>query len=1194
MNCTSCGSANREGQRFCGMCGAPLARVCATCGAPSAADQRFCGECGTRLGDAAAPASPAAASPSLSPDKPPIAERRHVSVLFADLVGFTSLSDQRDAEDVRELLSRYFDSARTVITRYGGTVEKFIGDAVMAVWGAQTIQENDAERAVRAALELVDAVAAFGEEAGMPGLAARAGVLTGEAAVTVGAVGQGMIAGDLVNTASRVQSVAEPGTVYVGDGTRQATESAIVYADAGAHPLKGIAVPVRLWRAQRVVAGNGGALRPTGLEPPFVGRDREIRLLKEYLHAAGDERKARLLSIVGVGGVGKSRLAWEFFKYVDGLSEITYWHRGRCLAYGEGVAYWALAEMVRMRAGIVENEPPSTAREKLRTTVEKFVAGEDERRWVEPRLAHLVGLEEGAASDPRDLYAAWRFFFEQMAAEKVTVLVFEDMQWADSGLLDFVEYLLEWSRGSRIFIVTLARPEISDRRPGWGAGKRGLTSLYLEPLTPDAMKQLLAGMVPGLPEDLSARIRERAAGIPLYAVETVRMLLDRGLLVEDEGTYRARGSLDALEVPESLHALIAARLDSLPAEERQLLQDAAVLGKSFTAHALRAVTGVTGADIDRVLGALVDKDMLTIQSDPRSPERGQYLFVQDLVRSVAYGTLARRDRKARHLAAAGYLESEWSEEEEVAEVVASHLAEAYSADPDAEDAAGIRERALAALVRAGDHAASLAGANSAQRYYERALELAADDDERARLHFSAGQMAWMQGQATEAANHFEAAIELTDTADRAGVARALNELASVRSGTGETAEAIELAQRALRILTEAPQDEDHEGDIARIEGRVAKFFYQRGDFDEALARAERALPIAEAAAMLDVLAYALDTKACILSGQGRLTEAEILELGALEIATAHGLRETTIISGNAGATLEEADRPEGALALYEQGETAARRMGNRRPAIHNTMGRIQALIELGRWDEATELFAGYTEIDEPAIEGDVTGYAGSLNMVWLHVWRGQGEMARALLSKVEPFLAHANLEVAADLTAARALMLGVGSDHVRALSTAEEALRASLEPSFPLTARRALIAAADAAFALGVLEKVEELILLVRRRHRPGRQPSLDAHILRWQARMSGARGDGQSAIADFETAMDAFDRLHRPFWGALTRLDYGELLLVHARAADAEEVLTEAATTFAELGAQSLLARAEGTRHARAAQPDVDSAMPA
>ena len=295
-----------------------------------------------------------------------------MSVLFADLVGFTSLSEQRDAEDVRELLSRYFETARTVIGRYGGSIEKFIGDAVMAVWGVPIAQEDDAERAVRAALELVDAVSAFGESVGAVGLRARAGVLSGEAAVNLEASSEGMVAGDMVNTASRIQTAAAPGTVLVGDSTWRATQAAIRYQDAGLHELKGKPEPVRLWRASGVVAARGGALRRSGLEPPFVGRDRELRVLKELLHATSEEGKARLLSIVGVAGVGKSRLAWEFEKYVDGLTEGIWWHRGRCLSYGEGVAYSALAEMVRMRAGIAENETLGSARDKLKVCVESF------------------------------------------------------------------------------------------------------------------------------------------------------------------------------------------------------------------------------------------------------------------------------------------------------------------------------------------------------------------------------------------------------------------------------------------------------------------------------------------------------------------------------------------------------------------------------------------------------------------------------------------------------------------------------------------------------------------------------------------------------------------------------------------------------------------------------------------------------
>src|SRR5206468_6006815 len=308
----------------------------------------FCTECGAAL---AAQAQPKEVVPA------PQAERRLVSVLFADLVGFTAASESRDAEETRELLSRYFDACRRLIELYGGTVEKFIGDAVMAVWGTPTATEDDAERAVRAALDLVAAVTALGGDVGVSELRARAAVLTGEAAVTVGAENQGMLAGDLVNAASRVQSLASPGSVLVGERTRRATEAAISYEDAGTLELKGKSEPVAAWRALRVIAARRGERRATGLESPFVGRDAELRLVKELFHSSADERKARIASVVGVAGVGKSRLAWEFEKYLDGLVDDVWWHRGRCLAYGDGVTYWALAEMVRMRARIAEGEP---------------------------------------------------------------------------------------------------------------------------------------------------------------------------------------------------------------------------------------------------------------------------------------------------------------------------------------------------------------------------------------------------------------------------------------------------------------------------------------------------------------------------------------------------------------------------------------------------------------------------------------------------------------------------------------------------------------------------------------------------------------------------------------------------------------------------------------------------------------------
>ena len=362
MICANCSTENLPGTRFCIECGSTLEAGCPTCGFANVPNAKFCAQCGTRLTPAAA-ATTSPTAPTSLPDRAQesSSERRLVSVLFADLVGFTPFAEERDAEDVRDTLTRYFDIARDVVERYGGTIEKFIGDAVMAVWGAPTAQEDDAERAVRAALDLVDAVKSLG-----PGIQARAGVLTGEAAVTIGATNQGMVAGDLVNTASRLQGAAEPGTVLVGDATRRAASEAIVFEEVGEKSLKGKEAPVKAWRAMRVVAQRGGRGRSDTLEAPFVGRDDEMRLLKELFHVTNRDRRPRLISVVGPGGIGKSRLAWEFLKYIDGLSEAIYWHDGRSPAYGEGITFWALGEMVRERAGLLESDDEQTTREKLR------------------------------------------------------------------------------------------------------------------------------------------------------------------------------------------------------------------------------------------------------------------------------------------------------------------------------------------------------------------------------------------------------------------------------------------------------------------------------------------------------------------------------------------------------------------------------------------------------------------------------------------------------------------------------------------------------------------------------------------------------------------------------------------------------------------------------------------------------------
>ena len=584
MICAHCGTENPAGQRFCGSCGTALAQTCASCGAANPPGQRFCGECGAALGaETAAEAS-----------------RSHTDRGTASRLGAVrrpgrvhDASESRDAEEVRELLSRYFDSCRRLIELYGGTVEKFIGDAVMAVWGTPIATEDDAERAVRAALDLVTAVGALGEELGAENLRARAGVLTGEAAVTLGATGQGMVAGDLVNTASRVQSVAEPGTVFVGEATRaqpsrRSSSRPRALSSSRARRVRrssgGRCVSSRGVRLAQVAGPGGAVRRPRPRAASDQGavpheRRREARTARL---GHGHRRHRQVAALVGV------------LQVLRRIEQIVYWHRGRCLAYGDGVTYWALADMVRMRCGIAEDDEPGAALEKLQRDARRASARRRRSRVRRAAAAQLLGLGDHETRERQELFGAWRLFFERLAETYPTVLAFEDMQWADSSLLDFIEYLLESSRSHPIFVVTLARPSSPNagRRGvrGTATSRRCISSRWR---AGDA--EMLGGARPGPPAALRDQILARAEGIPLYAVETVRMLLDRGLLAEDGLVVprRRRGRVACDPGDAAGAGRRSARLAL--GRRARVVQDAAVLGKTFTLTALGALTG-SGAD----------------------------------------------------------------------------------------------------------------------------------------------------------------------------------------------------------------------------------------------------------------------------------------------------------------------------------------------------------------------------------------------------------------------------------------------------------------------------------------------------------------------------------------------------------------------------------------------------------------------
>ena len=1178
MVCSSCGTENRPGRKFCSECAAPLAVACPACGAANQPGEKFCGECGSNLAATPAPSSgvtggagTATTAPGASPSTSgAVAERRLVSILFTDLVGFTTLTEGRDPEETRELLSRYFEVARDVVSRYGGSVEKFIGDAVMAVWGAPTAHEDDAERAVRSALEMVDAVRQL-----VPGLQARAAVLTGEAAVTLGASGQGMVAGDLVNTASRLQSVAAPGTVLVDEATRRAASQAIAFEPAGEQTLKGKEAPIAAARALRIVAERGGRGRSDRLEAPFVGRDIELRLLKDFFHATGRERRPRLVSITGPAGIGKSRLAWELSKYLDGVVEQVYWHAGRSPSYGEGVTFWALGEMVRGRAGLLEIDDESTTRAKVTAVLERWIPDATERNKIEPALLALLGLEPAPAGGREELFALWRTFFERIAAQGTTVLAFEDLQWADTGLLDFIDHLLEWSRSVPIFVITLARPELLERRPGWGAGRRNFVALTLEPLPEPAMRELLEGLVPGLPEAAIRRIVERADGIPLYAVETVRMLVGEARLVERDGVYRPSGDLSDLAVPETLQALIAARLDSLDPQDRALLQDAAVLGDSFSRAALAGVTGVSEEELEVRLRDLVRRELLTVDGDPRSPERGQYAFIQALIREVAYGTLARRERRAKHLAAARYFES--LGDDELAGALAAHYLAAHRESPPGPEAEALAVQARLALRGAADRAAALGSHEQAMAFLEQALAVTSDPTEVGELLEQAGEAAAAAARNEHAERLLKRAVAAWQAlGDGEASARASARLARLYSSTSRPDQAVALLEPLAvdGMRTDSPSD-------LLVRSQLARAYFFAGDAARAAATADQVLAAAEHVGDVPIVADTLVTKGTALGMLGRIQEGRALVAGGRTLAEQRGLSATAIRAYVNESAIVTGMDPRQAFELARRGLEEARRLGQRHMGLALFLNSTQAAERTGAWAWAVEAAA----IESPDLEG---GERSNVLLEVVRLMALRGEPTDDAAAEVERLLAgYADIQSTAELESMRALrafaqgQLAIACD---AWLRAGELGAGASEPTHFLNAARAALWAHDATRARAALERFDRAGV-----HGAAYETFRQVIV----AGLACLEGRPELALPAYREALRSWRDLGLAFDQSLTAIDMAELLPLDA--AELASITAAARDILVQLEARPFVERLDAAlvRRALAAPESGAQAQP-
>jgi len=1035
ISCSHCGAETPAGHPYCIACGAALLRVCPVCGEEVAPNARFCHHCGSALGGPSTAAT--------TEDVIELTERRLVTVLFADLVGFTGRSEQQDPEETAAFLASFFARARDVIHRFGGLVEKYVGDAVMAVWGARTANEDDAERAVRAALELPDVVAKLAAEAGDPGINLRVGVLTGEAAVRSGGnESTGMIVGDLVNSAARIQQTAAPGTVVVGESTYRAASGAIAFAPAGTPQLRGRRTGIATWRALRVVAERGGRGRASALEPPFVGRRDELELLKDLLGGVNREGRARIVWVVGEVGIGKSRLVWELQKWTDGLAESIYWNQGRSLSYGsEGVAYQAISDMLRRRIGVTETDGDDVVASSLQTSLELFVADGAERGRIGPWLAALLCCGPAPGGERTELDAAIRTYLAGMTAQAPAVLVFEDLQWADSGMLDFVEQLPDWLPDAPMLILALARPELLERRAA-AASRRGAVMLRLAPLPNDDMAALVTGILGPLSPELSGAIVDRAAGIPLYAVELARALMGQGLVTQVDGVMTAHDDLASIAIPETLQSLIGSRIDRLAPADRALLQDAAVLGHNFTAAGLAALTGRNELEIGRRLASFVEQELVEPVRDPRSPRRGGYRFVQELVREVARNRMSREVRRARHVAAAEYVASLGGPDQAV--IAADHYLYALAVTPEGTEAESLRRRASDVIAVAMDRAAELYAHEEVLSLGQRLVDLGLDLP--VELEMSTEQRMAVAASAlvrrVEAESHAGRMVELARrSGDVTSVRRAVGLAALVDLDSQRSDRAVGLLEREL----EGVEDLAATPELASLGGLLARAQLLLGRFPEALAAAERALVAAERFHLAPVVGDVLVTRASIIGVQGRTIEARLLLESLIEFAKRHDLTALALRAYiNLGAVVPQSELAgDPTLEAIELG----RRIGSLNMTLFAEANRIAVLTSRADWKAVADLIAdplwqsatGPLLVSWHAVTAIYEAARGN-------VAEAQASLAAALAEHVEPEDADAQTDPQHrfGIESAEAFVRLLGGEHDAAATWGRAALGSSL------------------------------------------------------------------------------------------------------------------------------------------------------
>ncbi len=1185
LACPDCATENPAGARFCMACGAALERRCPTCGEPVPAGARFCMACGSPLaedsGAGGAEAQHASAidveRPSVALASPTLDERRTVTVLFADLSGYTAVAARLDPESVKRQLDRILGRLGEEVVAFGGYVDKFIGDNVMAIFGAPLAHGDDAVRAVRAGLGMQAAMGEINEPlAAQHGFTFElcVGINTGE--VLAGYVGDSYtVIGDTVNVAARLQAAARPGSVTVGELTHRTTGGEIEYRAIEPLVLKGKSEPVPAWEA--VAADEPATLASAGaVRAPLVGRTGELAQLHDLLGRVQRKRGPHLATVIGDPGVGKSRLLRQFEQELDGREPPLLMRHGRCLPYGASIVYWPLGEVIRAECGIIDGDPPAAAWEKLSARVGELLDVSDadsrsaaSKTAVIGRLLGIEGPEDHLFSEQEDAQHAREVFFaavrscvEGLTRDGPLVLVWEDIHWADEGMLDLIEHLLQWARAP-VLQICLAREELLERRAGWGGVRRDSTTMFLEPLGESETRELISSLMraEGVSEQVLAAVAARAEGNPLFVEEMVRRLS------EAEGA-------NAAELPATVQALLAARLDSLEPFQRRLLAHAAVIGRTFWEGALTPIAEAEGGDLAEALRVLREKDIVVAGEQSALAGEPELAFKHALIRDAAYEMLPRAVRAQKHFEVARFIEVRAGERvEEVVALLAEHYGKAAELGSELglapNDLAPYRAKALTYLEAAGDAATGFYSNAEAFSDYEAALEQAEEDAEAvARLLEKQGDVALRLGRVDAAIDVWERALDYHGgREDLEHVAELHRKIGAGLAHKGERKQAIEHHQRGINLI----KDGEPSLALVRLYEEAAWLYMQTGDNMLAIYASEKALRLAERLGEVGAASRAHGIFGRVFGRIGDNVKARENLERAVELARGSDAHETVLALIALGHHLESSDADyTGAAASYREALALARQIGDVPAEIELHAAAGQLALYAADWEQVERSSDASAELSERE------GLIGKLCLPYvlrgrLH-WRG-GEWQA---SESAYRRAHQLAEQIGWSEVCFDALFGL-SNTLRdqgELQGAETALAQALE----VCERAGLIAQsiqASSAQALlqtlaGQPEKAgaaaREAIELSER----VRYPVAEAAAIEAAGLVEALPG----ALAELERAREAWQALGRPLDAARCQLLFGQRLLESDRGSGAL-ALERAALEYDELGVIHLALRA-------------------